>query len=402
MSAKPQVESQTKFVRIATPERPFVFASRARLEDAVLAYETHGRLNASKNNAILLFHALSGSQHAAGLCRSVEGTDDRWTEDCQQGWWDPFIGPGKALDTDRYFIVCANYLGGCYGSTGPASVNPETDAPYGSTFPAVLTSDVVRSQALLLDHLGVRKLHAVIGASIGGMMALNFATMFPARVNLVIPIASGLRTTVLTRLTVFEQVMAIENDPCFLGGDYYESPAPEYGLALARMISHKTFVHLDAIERRARGDVIQRGDQLAWYRLGHNVESYMLHQGKKFVKRFDANTYLRICNMWLRFDPLRDAKVRSFDKLFEISARHRHHYLIFSIDSDFCFYPEEQAELVRALEKADVSVMHITVHSSKGHDSFLLEPELYTPHLAYTLRRGTTEVGDGDVRDPGL
>jgi homoserine O-acetyltransferase len=221
-------------------------------------------------------------------------------------------------------------------------------------------------------------------------------------VNLVIPIASGLRTTVLTRLHVFEQVMAIENDPHFRGGDYYGATEPEYGLALARMISHKTFVHLDAIERRARGDVIQRGDQLAWYKLGHNVESYMLHQGKKFVKRFDANSYLRICNMWLRFDPLRDAKVKSYEKLFAISKKAGHHYLVFSIDSDFCFYPEEQAELVRALEQAGVSVMHITTHSEKGHDSFLLEPELYTPHLAYTLRRGTTELQSNETDDPAL
>ncbi|HEY2572440.1 MAG TPA: homoserine O-acetyltransferase [Verrucomicrobiaceae bacterium] len=402
MSAKSQVEAHTKFARIATAEQPFKFATGAALDDLTLAYETHGRLNASKSNAILLFHALSGSQHAAGVCRSVGGTDHRWTEDCHQGWWDAFIGPGKALDTGRYFVICVNYLGGCYGSSGPASINPKTGKPYGAAFPRVHTSDVVRSQGMLLDQFGITKLHAVIGASIGGMMALNFATMFPERVNLVMPIASGLRTTVLTRLHVFEQVMAIENDPHFRGGDFYDGPAPEYGLALARMISHKTFVHLDAIERRARNDVIQRGDQLAWYRLGHNVESYMLHQGKKFVKRFDANTYLRICDMWLRFDPLRDAKVKSYEKLFAISRKHDHHYLIFSIDSDFCFYPEEQAEYVRELEKAGVSAMHITVHSEKGHDSFLLEPELYTPHLAYTLRRGTTETADGEKNDPGL
>jgi homoserine O-acetyltransferase len=402
MSAKSQIEIHTRFARIATPEQPFRFASGARLDDLTLAYETHGRLNASKSNAILLFHALSGSQHVAGLCSAVAGTDDRWTEDCRQGWWDPFIGPGRALDTNRFFVICANYLGGCYGSSGPASVNPRTGEPYGSAFPGVLTSDVVRSQAILLDQLGIARLHAVIGASIGGLMTLNFATMFPGRVNLVMPIASGLRTTVLTRLHVFEQVMAIENDPHFRGGDYYDGSAPEYGLVLARMISHKTFVHLDAIERRARGDVIQRDDQLEWYKLGHNVESYMLHQGKKFVKRFDANTYLRICNMWLRFDPLRDAKARSYEKLFAISRKHNHHYLIFSIDSDYCFYPEEQAEYVRALEHAGVSVMHITMHSEKGHDSFLLEPDLYTPHLAYTLRRGTTEMEESERNDPGL
>lgn len=350
-----------------------------------LAYETYGTLSAKKDNAILLFHALSGSQHAAGSTLSVPGTEKRWTKDCQDGWWDAFIGPGKALDTSKWFIVCANYLGGCYGSTGPASENPATDKPYGSQFPAVRTSDVVRSQAALLDHLGIRKLHAVIGASVGGLLAINFATMFPERVKIVIPVASGPRTTVLTRLGLFEQVMAIENDPHFNGGDYYEGDAPEYGLALARMISHKTFVHLDAIERRARADVVQRSDQLSWFKVRHNVESYMLHQGKKFVKRFDANTYLRIIEMWLRYDPLEDAGVDSYAALFERSKKAKHHYLVFSIDSDFCFYPEEQTELVGHLEEAGVKSMHITVHSNKGHDSFLLEPELYTPHLVHTL-----------------
>ena len=393
MSAGLHREVHTQFARIATPETPFRFVSGAVLEEVTLAFETHGKLNAEKSNAILLFHALSGSQHVAGECRNVPDLGERWTEDCQEGWWDLFIGPGKALDTNKFFIICANYLGGCYGSSGPPSIDAKTGKPYGSTFPPVSTADVVRSQALLLDHLGIKQLHALIGASIGGLLTINFATMFPERVRLVIPIASGARTTVLTRLHVFEQVLAIENDPHFRGGNFYDGAPPEYGLVLARMISHKTFVHLDAIERRARGDVIQRDDQLAWYRVGHNVESYMLHQGKKFVKRFDANTYLRICDMWLRFDPLRDAGVEDYNALFAISRRAGHQYLVFSIDSDFCFYPEEQAELVRYLEHADVSVMHITVHSDKGHDSFLLEPELYTPHLAYMLRRGITASG---------
>jgi homoserine O-acetyltransferase len=173
------------------------------------------------------------------------------------GWWDLFIGPDKALDTERYFIICANYLGGCYGSSGPASINPATGKPYGSSFPpcAPVMSCIVRSSPLL-DHLGIKQLHAVMGASVGGLLAINLATLHPERVRLVIPIASGCRTTVLTRLTLFEQVLAIENDPHFKGGDYYEGSARD-GLALARMISHKTFVHLDAIERRARQDVKQ-------------------------------------------------------------------------------------------------------------------------------------------------
>lgn len=402
MSAKTPIETSTQFLRIATPEKPFTFASGEVMKHLEVAYETYGKLNADASNTILLFHALSGSQHASGICRSVPGTDGRWTEDCHHGWWEPFIGPGKALDTRKFFIICANYLGGCYGSTGPASINPETGKPYGAAFPSVLTADVVRAHAMILDHLGIANLHAVMGASVGGLLAINFATMFPERVRLVVPIASGSRTTVLTRLTLFEQVLAIENDPHFKGGDYYDGEAPEYGLALARMISHKTFVHLDAIERRARRDVIQREDQLAWYQVRHNVESYMLHQGKKFVKRFDANTYLRICDMWLRFDPLRDAGVSSYAELFAISKKAGHHYLVFSIDSDFCFYPEEQAELVKHLEEAEVSSMHITVHSDKGHDSFLLEPELYTPHLVYTLRRGVETHDAWDKDDLGL
>ena len=390
-------DTHTQFFTLATPDHPFSFDGGGSLDHAVLAYETYGSLNARADNAILVFHALSGSQHAAGSTKEVPGTGERWTEDCQPGWWDLFVGPGKALDTSRYFVICANDLGGCYGSSGPASIDPATGLPYGSRFPCVRTSDVVRSQAALLDHLGIKKLLAVVGSSVGGLIAINFATLLPERVKLVMPIATGLRTTVLSRLTLFEQVLAIENDPHFRGGDYYEGEAPTVGLALARMISHKTFVHLDAIENRARRDVIQRTDQLGWYQVQHNVESYMLHQGKKFVKRFDANTYLRIADMWLKFDPLRDAGVADYDALFAKSRAAGHHYLVFSIDSDFCFYPEEQAELTLHLERADVSNMHITVHSSKGHDSFLLEPELYTPHLVHTLEGRWGRSADSDM-----
>lgn len=376
---------ETKFFHTGSTAEPFVFESGDALPGITVAYETYGKLNADRSNAILLFHALSGSQHAAGVTPGVPDTGERWTEDCHHGWWDLFIGPDKALDTKRYFIICANYLGGCYGSSGPASINPATGKPYAGSFPPVKTCDVVKSQLALLDHLGIKTLHAVMGASVGGLLAINLATLHPERVKLVVPIASGCRTTVLTRLTLFEQVLAIENDPHFRGGDYYEGSPPEYGLVLARMISHKTFVHLDAIERRARQDLKQCDDTLSWYRVKHNVESYMLHQGKKFVKRFDANTYLRIADMWLRFDPLADAGVSTYAELFARSAAAGQHYLVFSIDSDFCFYPEEQAELIGHLETAGVSSMHITVHSDKGHDSFLLEPELYTPHLSFTL-----------------
>ncbi|MBL9129778.1 MAG: homoserine O-acetyltransferase, partial [Verrucomicrobiaceae bacterium] len=350
MSKAAPKEVTTKFFHTGSAEEPFLLSSGESLPGVTVAYETYGKLNATKSNAILLFHALSGSQHAAGTNTQVEGTGERWTEDCHHGWWDLFIGPDKALDTKRYFVICANYLGGCYGSSGPTSINPATGEVYGRDFPAVRTCDVVASQLALLDSLGIEKLHAVIGSSVGGLLAINLATLHPDRVKIVIPVATGCRTTVLTRLTLFEQVLAIENDPHFHGGDYAKGgPEPEYGLALARMISHKTFVHLDAIERRARQDLKQGGDTLSWYRVQHNVESYMLHQGKKFVKRFDANTYLRIADMWLRFDPLRDAGVDSYEDLFARSRAAGQHYLVFSIDSDFCFYPEEQAEMVSYL-----------------------------------------------------
>ena len=245
--------------------------------------------------------------------------------------------------------------------------------------------DQVQMQSQLLDSLGIDVLHAAIGPSVGGLITLTFATVFPDRVKTVIPIASGMKTTVLNRLILFEQILAIENDSHFNGGDYYEGATPDYGLALARMISHKTFVHLDAIERRARQEVRQDDTALTWYRVQDTFQSYMLHQGKKFVKRFDANTYLRIIDMWSRYDARQEAGADSLEDLFSPCAEHKQKFLVFSIDSDFCFYPEEQAEIVSGLEQSGVETMHITVHSDKGHDSFLLESGLYTPHIAYAL-----------------
>jgi homoserine O-acetyltransferase len=296
------------------------------------------------------------------------------------------IGPGKAIDTNRFFVICPNYLGGCYGSTGPASINPATQKPWGSKFPSISAADQVHAISLLIDVFKIETLHAVIGPSVGGLIALTFATRLPDRCRNVISIAAGFKTTVLNRLILFEQILAIENDPNFNGGDFYDQSPPLYGLALARMISHKTFVHLDSIEKRARQDVIQADDILAWYRVRDQFQSYMLHQGKKFVKRFDANTYLRIIDLWSRYDALFEGDAESPHELFENCARNGQKWLVFSIDSDFCFYPEEQAELVQHLEASRVDSMHITVHSDKGHDSFLLEPDLYTPHISWVLR----------------
>jgi len=378
-------ETRTHFFHAGSPENPVRLRDGGWLPEARIAYESWGRLNADGSNAILLFHALSGSHHAAGFNPGIEGVGDLWQPELHNGWWEDMIGPGKALDTEKYFVICPNYLGGCYGSTGPASINPETRNPWGASFPAVSAADQVELFTELLDHLGIDTLHAVVGPSVGGLIALTFATRFPNRVRNVIAIASGCKTTVLNRLILFEQILAIENDPHFNGGDYYDGAAPLYGLALARMISHKTFVHLDAIERRARQDVVQPDDVLSWYRVRDQFQSYMLHQGKKFVGRFDANTYLRIIDLWSRYDAADEGDADTPEDLFERARLAGQHWLVFSIDSDFCFYPEEQAELVKHLENAKVDVMHITVHSEKGHDSFLLEPDLYTPHISWLL-----------------
>ena len=379
--------TQTHFFHTGSAADPVRLRDGATLPGVTLGYETWGELNEDRSNAVLLFHALSGSHHAVGHNPAIDGVGELWQPELHDGWWESMIGPGKAIDTDQYFVICANYLGGCYGSTGPASIRPDTGKAWGSSFPPVTAADQAEMQARLLDHLGIVTLHAVVGASVGGLVALTFATRFPSRVRNLISIASGFKTTVLNRLILFEQILAIENDPHFNGGDYYEGPAPLYGLALARMISHKTFVHLDAIERRARQDVVQPDDVLAWYRVRDQFQSYMLHQGKKFVRRFDANTYLRIIDMWSRYDATHEGDAETPRGLFTRSRTAGQRWLVFSIDSDFCFYPEEQAELVKHLEEAKVDVMHIIVHSEKGHDSFLLEPDLYTPHIAWVLAK---------------
>lgn len=352
-----------------------------RIPSAQLAYATWGTLNEDRSNAVLIFHALSGTHHVSGNHPEAPEACTLWTEDLHDGWWSTMVGPDKAIDTNRFFVICANYLGGCYGSTGPSSINSETGKVFGSTFPHLNVADLVDAQIPLLDHLRISKLHSVVGPSVGGLCTLTFATRHPEKVNRVIAIASGFKTTVLNRLILFEQILAIENDKHFNGGDYYESEYPRIGLALARMISHKTFVHLDTFEKRARRDLLHEEEMLSWYQVRDTFQSYMLHQGKKFTERFDANTYLRIIDMWSRYNAVLDGDAASPKDLFTRCNSAGHKVLIFSIDSDFCFYPEEQAEVVRHLEEASVETIHITVHSAKGHDSFLLEPELYTPYI---------------------
>ena len=375
---------ETRFFAFGSPSDPFKLRSGETLDEVTIAYETYGELSPERDNAVLVFHALTGSQHAAGINQTVPGIEVRWNDECVFGWWDAFIGPGKAIDTDRFFVICANVLGSCYGSTGPASTDPATGHPFGSSFPAVAFCDMVDAQVRLLDHLGIERLHAVTGGSIGGMMCLSLAARFPEMVDIVIPIAAGMRTTALHKIQNFEQIVAIENDPAFRGGDYYGHTDPDDGLALARMIGHKSFVSLDAMEERARTEIIDH-DGPGNYSIETPLESYMWHQGQKFVERFDANSYLRIIEAWQSFDLAAEVGVAEIGDVFSRSGHQR--YMVFSIDTDVCFYPDEQDELVRALKSSRVAHRRITVHSRNGHDAFLLEPDLFAPHLTDTLVR---------------
>lgn len=376
---------QTQFIEFHDPTRPLPLRVGGVLERFTLAYEMYGEMNADRSNVILLYHAMTGSQHAAGINRSVPGSGNRWIKEMQEGWWSGYIGPGLTLDTRKYCVLCVNYLGGCYGSTGPASVNPDTGRPWGSAFPVLRMSDIVDSQMRLLDHLGVERIRAVIGASIGGYLSILTAARYPDRVRVVIPIGTGSETTIYQRILNFEQVTAIEADPNFRGGDYYDGAPPSVGLALARRIAHKTFVSLDDLRERARGEVVSHKPPHGWYEMNHPVESYMLHQGNKFMSRFDANTYLRIVDAWQWFDLVKEADAEDCESVY---ARCREQdWLVFSIDSDLSFPPEEQQKLVKRLKHAQVPVMWLTVHSDKGHDSFLVEPRLYAPHISQALAR---------------
>jgi homoserine O-acetyltransferase/O-succinyltransferase len=366
--------------RFHTLDRPLRLQGGEVLARVTLAYELYGEISEDRDNVVLVFHALTGSQHAAGFNPAVEGVGSRWTEEVHVGWWDGFIGPGKALDTRRLAVLCINYLGGCYGSTGPSSPGPD-GRPWGRSFPTLTLTDIVDSQVALLDELGIERLHAATGGSVGGLMALVLATRYPDRVGSVIPIAAGLGVTSLQVLHNFEQMFAIVTDPDFDGGDYYDGDPPDLGLALARMIGHKTFVSLEALRDRARAEIV-RHENLGGYEVGHHLESYMLHQAQKFVQRFDANTYLRIMTVWQQFDLEREVGAPTSELLGRCRDQR---WTAFTIDSDVCFYPEEQEQLVAALRAAGVPVRRFTVHSDKGHDSFLIEPHLYTALLSDAL-----------------
>ena len=320
----------------------------ATLAPVDVAYETYGTLNAARNNAILVLHAFSGDAHAAG-----EG-----------GWWASMIGPGKAFDTDQYFVICSNVLGGCRGTTGPGSVNPETGCPYAMSFPAITIGDMVRLQKLLIEHLGIQRLLSVSGGSMGGMQALEWAVSYPDHVASAIPIATTARHS--AQQIAFDEVgrQAIMADPDWREGNYYGGKPPANGLALARMVGHITYMS-DQSMREKFGRRLRTPDQF-------EVESYLKYRGYKFVDRFDANSYLYITNAMDDFDLTQRGALPT---LFE---RSHTRFLLISFSSDW-LYPSYQAlEIVSALRSRNADVAYCNLEARYGHDSFLVEVEEQT------------------------
>tara|TARA_B100001250_G_scaffold388089_1_gene386057 strand:- start:53 stop:1135 length:1083 start_codon:yes stop_codon:yes gene_type:complete len=329
------------------------------LKEVELAYTTYGKLADSRDNAILVFHALTGSHLLSGNYERFNDKNHPWNEELEVGWWNEFVGSGKMIDTDKYFVICVNYLGGCYGSTGPNSINKLTNSIYGDSFPQITFKDIENSQKLVCDKLGVKSLHAVAGASIGGLMALEFSITYPEYVNKIISISSSYKVSTIQLLHNLEQAYILD-----LAKDS-KHREKEY-LSLARMIAHKTYISLDLLTKRAKAESKYIDNGMGFF-LKTPQESYMMHQGEKFIERFTMESYRTIINAWQNF---------KIDKK-DIKKLKGKEVLVLSIDSDVCFYPEEQTELVEILESNNVCVNYYSLHSDKGHDAFLLEPAIF-------------------------
>lgn len=326
-----------------------------------LRYETYGALNADKSNAVLIPHALTGDHHIAGRNKA---------DDKKPGWWDSLVGPGKPVDTDKFFVIGVNSLGGCRGSTGPCSVNPATGAAYGTDFPQMTLGDMVRAQEKLVSHLGIRKLNAVIGGSMGGMKALLWATLYPERVGRIVIMACSARQN--AQAIAFNEVgrNAIVRDPGWAGGRYGAGEGPRTGLAVARMMAHITYLSDKSLERKfgreRRADANASGDPFG---IEFQVESYLRHQGLTFLDRFDANTYLYITKAVDRFD------LAAGGPLHEAFAKVAARTLVIGFSSDWLYPPEQNREVAKALIRAGKDASYVEIETDAGHDGFLLPSE---------------------------
>jgi homoserine O-acetyltransferase len=374
----PFLQTRRQYLQVAAPENPLPLDCGRRLTDVTLCYETFGDLNPARDNAILVCHALTGDGHAAG---KYDPTDRK------PGWWEMAIGPGKAIDTNRFFVICANVLGGCQGSTGPSSLNPETAKPYGLDFPPVTVRDMVRAQARLLDQLGIAKLHAVIGGSLGGMQALEWAVTYPDRMRAIIPIGAAGRFH--PQGIAFNEVQrqAIMNDPDFRNGQYYGTPGPVKGLATARMLGMITY-RSDASMWQQFGRTVRSGKAelppraADAFGVTFEVESYLRYQGEALVKRFDANSYLYLS----RAMDLQQIG-RGFDSYEAAHAAIKARVLCIGINSDLLFPPYLQQETVNLIRQAGGDATYRELDSPWGHDAFLVDFHLVAEPIREFLQK---------------
>ncbi|MCX5643090.1 MAG: homoserine O-acetyltransferase [Phycisphaerae bacterium] len=380
---------ETRTIRVVEQGEPLPLECGKTLGPIDVAYETCGQLNEAGDNAILICHALSGNAHVAGY---------NHPEDKKPGWWEGMVGPGKGIDTNQYFVVCSNFLGGCSGTTGPSSTNPETGRPYGLDFPIITIADMVRVQKLLLDKLGVKHLLAVIGGSIGGMQVLQWSIAYPEMMDAAIPIAT---TTHLGAQSIaFDAVgrNAILADANFANGQYHDNQVPAHGLAIARMIGHITYLSEQGM-RQKFGRELQSADKYS-YDLNSEfaVETYLDHQGQSFVERFDANSYLYITKASDYFDLARD-----YGSLKEAFANVQARFLAVSFSSDWLFTPGQSEAMVDALVANGKNVSYCNIVSTYGHDAFLLENDTLGAFLSSFLRASHRPdiVGAGPRACPG-
>ncbi len=371
---------ETQYFTFAEPPNELELESGEKLGPITLAYETYGQPNADRSNAILILHALSGDAHVAGYHTPY---------DRKPGWWHETVGPGRMFDTDRYWIICSNVIGGCKGSTGPSSIDPRTGRPYGLRFPVITIADMVHAQRHLIDHLGIERLLAVVGGSMGGMQALQWAVSYPDRVRACIPLAATARLSPQSIALNEVGRQAIYRDPHWNHGDYYDGPRPDQGLALARMIGHITYLS-DRSMHRKFGRRLQNRERYGYdFSVEFQVESYLQYHGQNFIKRFDANSYLYLTKAMDYFDLTRGNG--SLAEAFRSAAHVR--FLVVSFTSDWLYPSYQSREVVSALKAVGADVTYCDVDSDYGHDAFLLEVDTLTELVGDFLARVCREEG---------
>jgi homoserine O-acetyltransferase/O-succinyltransferase len=361
-------------------DAPLPLRSGAAIDSYDLVFETYGTLNTAKSNAVLVCHALNASHHVAGYYADNPNN---------VGWWDNMIGPGKPLDTNLFFVIGVNNLGGCFGSTGPSSIDPRTGKPYGASFPVVTVEDWVTAQTRLADQLGIQKFAAVMGGSLGAMQALQWSISYPDRIGHAIVVAAAPKLS--AQNIAFNEVArrAITTDPEFHGGNYYEHDViPKRGLRLARMIGHITYLSDDAMMEKF-GRTLRSGNIGYHFEVDFEVESYLRHQGDKFAEYFDANTYLLITRALDYFDPAQDYSGSLTEALANTNAQ----FLVVSFTSDWRFSPQRSREVVKALLDNNLRVSYAEIDAPHGHDAFLLDDARYHGLIRAYFNRIAVEVG---------